>query len=427
MKRHLYRTIAGLAIACCVTAYSHAPAQAGEVEVLHFWASSSEAGAVARLKATLRAQGHTWKDFAVADGGGGLAVVLLGSRVKSGNPPTAAQIKGVAIQEWARTGKLSSIDGVARAEKWDDILPPIVSDIMKYNGQYVAVPLNVHRVNWLCVNAAVLRKANAKVPTTWSEFFEVAEAMRRIGVIPVAYSGRSWLDMGTFESVALGVGGPDFYRKAFLELDPAVLGGPEMEKTLETYKRIKQYTDGGASGRDWIVATDMLNRGAAGMMIMGDWAKAEMVGAGKRPDVDVLCVPTPGSGGAYSFDIDSFVMFHVNEQNRQAQSDLARAVMSKDFQQAFNLTKGSIPVRLDVKMDQFDECARRSRQDFRNGAKRGLLLPSLAHGMAQPAHTVAAMWEVILQFWNQDRMTAREAANRLVKAVKAETPTSHAR
>jgi glucose/mannose transport system substrate-binding protein len=419
MIRELHKAAVAalLAAGACLPLQVHG----GEVEVLHFWASGSEAGGVASLKATLRSEGHTWRDFAIADGGGGLAVVMLSQRVSSGNPPTAAQIKGVAIQEWARTGSLSSIQNVASAEKWDALLPAIVSDTMKYKGQYVAAPLNVHRVNWLWLNAEVLRKANAKVPATWDEFFSVAEAMRKIGVTPVAYSGQSWLDLGTFESVAIGVGGPEFYKKAFLQLDPAALDSPQMEKTLETYKRIKQYTDRGAAGRDWVTATDMLNRGAAGMLIMGDWAKAEMLAAGKRPDLDILCVPTPGSGAAFSFDIDSFVMFHVNEPNKPAQRDLARAVMSKDFQQAFNLAKGSIPVRLDVRMDQFDGCAKRSSQDFKISAKRGTLVPSLAHGMAQPSHTVAAMWEVIRQFWNQDKMTAREAMSRLTLAARAET------
>lgn len=397
-----------------------AVAASGEVEVLHFWTSGAEAGAVARLKQTLRGEGHTWKDFAIADGGGGLAVLMLGSRVNSGNPPTAAQIKGVAIEEWARTGSLSSIDDVAREEKWDALLPRVVSDTMKYKGQYVAAPLNVHRVNWLWVNAEVLHKANARVPATWDEFFAAAEAMRRIGVTPVAYSGQSWLDLGTFESVALGVGGADFYKKAFLQLDPAALASPEMEKTLDTFKRIKQYTDRAMAGRDWVAATDMLNKGQAGMMIMGDWAKAEMLAAHRRPGIDILCAATPGSGGAFSFDIDSFVMFHVNDPNKAAQRDLARAVMSRDFQQDFNLAKGSIPVRLDVKLDRFDDCARRARQDFKNGARHGLLLPSVAHGMAQPSHTVAAMWEVIRQFWNQDRMTSREAMARLAAALKTE-------
>lgn len=393
-------------------------AHAGEVEVLHFWASGGEAQAVAQLKSTLRAQGHTWKDFAIADGGGGLAVVMLGSRVRSGNPPTAAQIKGVAIQEWARTGKLSGIEDVASADHWNRLLPTVVSDAMKYHGHYVAAPLNVHRVNWLWINADVLRKAGARVPATWDEFFETADAMRRIGVTPLAYGGQSWLDMGTFESVAIGVGGAEFYKKAFLELDPQALTSPVMEKTLATYKRLKSYTDRNATGRDWVAATDMLNRGGAGMLIMGDWAKAEMLAAGKRPGVDILCTATPGSRGAFSFDIDSFVMFDVNDAKKPAQRDLARAVMSREFQEAFNLAKGSIPARLDVPMERFDACAQRARQDFQHSAKRGTLLPSLSHGMAQPSHTVAPMWDVIRQFWNQDRMTAHEAMQKLAAASK---------
>jgi len=32
--------------------------------------------------------------------------------------------------------------------------------------------------------------------------------------------------------------------------------------------------------------------------------------------------------------------------------------MSAPFQEVFNLNKGSIPARLDVKMDKFDDCAK---------------------------------------------------------------------
>jgi glucose/mannose transport system substrate-binding protein len=406
---------AALAFPCLATA--------GEVEVLHFWTSGGEAGALAKLKVQLRSQGHSWKDFVVAGGGGGLAMMMLSSRVTSGNPPTAAQIKGVSIQEWARTGKLSSIEGVAKPDKWDSLLPAVVSDAMKYKGSYVAAPLNVHRVNWLWVNAAVLKKANAKFPTTWDEFFAVADAMRKAGVVPVAYGGPSWLDLGTFESVALGVGGPAFYRKAFMELDPAALDSPLMQKTLDTYRRIKGYTTGNPAGSDWIKASAALIRGDAGMQLMGDWAKGEVLAAGKKPGVDVLCAAAPGSAEAFIFNIDSFVMFQVNDLNKAAQRDLARAVMSKDFQQDFNLAKGSIPVRMDVRMDKFDACARLSSQDFKRSARHGALLPSLAHGMAQPSHTVAALWEVINQFWIQDKMSTRDAMAKLVVVAKTQART----
>lgn len=416
-----FATLAALAACPPAAAQVQAPPRAvDEVEVLHFWTSGGEAAALAKLKATLRAEGHHWKDFTVADGGGGLAMMMLNSRVVSGNPPTAAQIKGAAIQEWARNDRLASIDEVARADQWNTLLPATVSDTMKYHGRYIAAPLNVHRVNWLWINPAALKKANAKPPATWDEFFAVADAMKKAGLVPVAHSGQSWLDMGAFESVAIGVGGVEFYKRAFLRLEPSALVSPEMEKTLATYKRLKSYTANTGAGHDWVAATAMLTSGQAGMLMMGDWAKAEMRAAGKRPGVDVLCVPMPDTAGAFTFDIDALAMFQVNGRDKQAQQDLARAVMDKDFQQEFNLAKGSIPVRLDVKLDKFDDCAKRSGADFKSSARRGTLLPSLAHGMAQPSHTVARMWDVISQFWAQDKMSAHEAMTRLAEAARAD-------
>jgi glucose/mannose transport system substrate-binding protein len=117
-------------------------AHAGEVEVLHYWTSGGEAKSAAALKATLQGKGHTWKDFAVAGGGGDNAMTVLKSRVVSGNAPAAAQIKGPALQEWAAEGVLANIDDVAKAEKWDSLLPPVVANVMKYKGNYIAAPVN---------------------------------------------------------------------------------------------------------------------------------------------------------------------------------------------------------------------------------------------------------------------------------------------
>jgi len=165
---------------------------------------------------------------------------------------------------------LASIDDVAKAEQWDSLLPRVVSDAMKYKGSYVAVPVNVRRINWLWINPAVFKGANAKVPSTWGEFFVAAEALKKAGVTPLAHGGQSWQDFTTFEIVALGVGGLAFYKKAFIDRDPASLASPTMEKTFETFKRLKAYTDRGANGRDWNLATAMVVKGEAGMQLMGD-------------------------------------------------------------------------------------------------------------------------------------------------------------
>ena len=73
-------------------------------KMLHWWTSAGEKRAAETLKKLVEAKGHTWKDFAVAGGGGEAAMTVLKTRAVSGNPPAAAQIKGPDIQggaNWA--------------------------------------------------------------------------------------------------------------------------------------------------------------------------------------------------------------------------------------------------------------------------------------------------------------------------------------
>jgi len=394
-------------------------AQAGEVEVLHWWTSGGEAKAAAELKASMQKKGHTWKDFAVAGGGGDSAMTVLKSRVVSGNAPAAAQIKGPSIQEWAREGVLANMDDVAKAEKWDELLPKAIADGLKYKGNYVAAPVNVHRVNWLWANPEAFKKAGAKLPTTWDEFFVAAEALKKAGIIPVAHGGQNWQDFTTFESVALGVGGADFYKKALVQLDAGSLKSPTMDKVLTTFKKVKTYTDKNAPGRDWNLATAMVIKGEAGMQLMGDWAKGEFIAAGKVPGKDFACVAAPGTAQAFTYNVDSFALFKLKDAAAQkAQQDLASAILSPEFQEVFNLNKGSIPVRLGMKLDKFDDCAKASAADFVATAKSGTLVPSIAHGMAVPAATEGAIKDVISQFWNDERMTAAAAQDKLATAAR---------
>lgn len=395
-------------------------ASAGEVEVLHYWTSGGEAKSVAELKKIMQGKGHTWRDFAVAGGGGDSAMTVLKSRVISGNPPSAAQTKGPAIQEWASEGVLANMDTLAKAEKWDDLLPKVVADVMKYKGAYVAAPVNVHRVNWMWGSSGALKKAGvAAMPKTWDEFFAAADKLKAAGLVPVAHGGQNWQDFTTFESVVLGVGGPKFYQDALVKLDDKAINSDTMKKSLETFRRIKGYIDPGAPGRDWNLATAMLIQGKAGFQLMGDWAKGEFLAAGKAPGKDFLCAAAPGSANAFTFNVDSFILFKLKDAAAQkAQSDLASAIMSPAFQEVFNLNKGSIPVRAGQPMDKFDDCAKASAKDFVDTAKSGGLVPSAAHGMAIAPATEGAIKDVVSQFWNDDKVSVADAMKKIAAAAK---------
>jgi len=407
-----------LSLALAAAGVMTAAASAGEVEVLHWWTSGGEAKSVKELQKMVQAKGHTWKDFAVAGGAGDNAMTVLKTRVVSGNPPTAAQVKGPAIQEWGAEGVLANLDSVAKADSWDTLLPPVVAKVMKYQGHYVAVPVNVHRVNWMWVNPEIFQKAGVKPPKTWDEFPAVAEKIQKAGFIPVAHGGQPWQDDTLFESIALGIGGAGYYQKAFVNLDPAALGSASTLKAFDTLRMVRKYMDKDMPNRDWNLATAMVINGKAAMQFMGDWAKGEFTAAGKVPGKDYLCLAAPGTENAFTFNIDSFIVFAQKNKDQKATTDFAEAVMSPQFQEVFNLNKGSIPVRLHMDMSKFDDCAKKSATDFVATNKAGSLVPSFAHEMAMPSAVKGAVQDLVSEFMNTPSMSSKDAVAKLVAAAK---------
>lgn len=392
---------------------------AGNVEVLHWWTSGGEAAAVQELQKMLQSEGHVWEDFAVAGGGGDAAMTTLKSRAVAGNPPTAAQVKGPQIQEWAELGVLANLNDVAAAEGWDKSVPKVVADIMKYKSDWVAVPVNVHRINWMWLNKSVFAKAGVAYPKTWDEFFVAMDKLEAAGVTPIAWGGQAWQEATVWEIIVAGVGGTEFYTKALVEADEAALASDTMVKCFEIMKRMKKYTDKNAPGRDWNLATAMVIKGEAGVQFMGDWAKGEFTAAGKKPGADYDAMPAPMTADSFLFNVDSFIMFNIkkDKEAKAAQDAMARLILSPDFQVVFNVNKGSIPVTSGISEKPFDSVAISSMHDFDATAKSGGLVPSMAHGMAVSSAISGAMSDVVTNFYNSD-MSAKEAATKLAAAVK---------
>jgi len=414
MRRKLIATVLAGAFGLAGNAF----AADNSVEVLHWWTSGGEAAALNVLKGNLEKQGIKWNDMPVAGGGGEAAMTAVRARVTAGNPPTAVQMLGFDILDWGKQGVVADLNQVAGKEGWDKTVPLALQKFSKYNGKWIAAPVNVHSTNWVWANKEVLAKSGVtSEPKNWDEFIAAAEKVQKAGFIAIAHGGQPWQDATIFDGVVLTTGGIEYYRAAFIDLDPKAINSATTEKVFQRMSQIRKLVDKDFSGRDWNVASGMVISGKAGFQIMGDWAKGEFLNAKKVPGKDFLCFRMPGTQGMVSFNSDQFVMFKVGSDKIDAQAKLASAILDPGFQSAFNVVKGSVPARTDVPDTAFDACGKKGMKDLAEANKKNTLVGSIAHGHAVPASQKNAIYDVVTRHFN-GQIDDKKAVADLASALK---------
>ncbi|AGT08952.1 ABC transporter substrate-binding protein [Paracoccus aminophilus] len=413
MKTHVSALIvSALALAAAL------PAQAEtKIEVLHHWVSESEVAALNTVREALAAKGYGWQDSAVGGMSGGNMQQALRSRLAAGNPPGAMQFLGWEGIDWSAEGVMRNLDALDKANNWQATIPPQVLPFVKNGDDLIAVPINMHRQNWVWANKAAFDKAGIAPPKTWAELIADGEKLKAAGIIPLATGDEPWQIQVIFDALASDVGGPDFYRKAVVELDPEALSSDKMKQVFDTLRQVRGLVDDGYNGRDWAVATGMVIDGQAAMQVMGDWAKGEFLAKGLKPGVDFLCFATPSETPSFQFVIDSFGMFKVKDPEiAKAQDALAEVVMDPKVQHDFNLIKGSIPARTDLPVDDFDDCAKQGFKDRAVAIENGAMLGGSAHGFAAQPQFAAVFADVASQFFVSN-MSSEDAVKMLVDGI----------
>ncbi|MEM7721710.1 MAG: ABC transporter substrate-binding protein [Pseudomonadota bacterium] len=407
-----------LHMTAAVIALSAGAAAAQEVEVLHWWTSGGEAAALNVLKGDLEAQGIGWQDMPVAGGGGSDAMTVLRARVTAGDAPTAVQMLGFSIQDWAAEGALANLNDLAAEQNWDEVVPEALQAFSTYNGDWVAAPVNVHSTNWVWANTAIMAELGLEQPETWEDFVSAMEAAEAAGYVALAHGGQAWQDATIFDSMVMGVGGPDFYQAAMVDLDADALGSDQMVEAFQRMETLRGFVDDNFSGRDWNLASAMVANGEALFQIMGDWAKGEFIAAGQTAGEEFACFRVPGTAGTVTFNSDQFAMFNVTDASAvDSQMSMASAVMSPEFQVAFNTVKGSVPARTDISDAEFDACGQLGMAQLAEAAANGGLFGSMAHGHANNPSVQNAMYDVITAHFNGE-YDAATAAEEMVTAVE---------
>ncbi|MDO8883882.1 MAG: ABC transporter substrate-binding protein [Pseudotabrizicola sp.] len=377
---------------------------ATDLEVTHWWTSGGEAAAVAELAKAFDASGDKWVDGAIA-GGGGTARPIMISRITGGDPMGATQFNhGQQALELVEAGLMLDLTDVAEAEGWKEkVFPQSLLDSCTVDGRIYCAPVNIHSPEWLWLSNKAYADAGLPVPANWNEFVESAPQLEAAGKIPLALGNQPWQSNLAFGAISIAVAGLDVWKEVNVEKNMDMAAGAEYAAVFQAVADARSLA-AKSTVQDWNQATNLVITGEAGGQIMGDWAQGEFQVAGQVAGTDYTCLPGLGLNAYLSTGGDAFY-FPKNKSAdiEAAQKRLAALLVSPEAQVAFNLKKGSLPIRGDVDLAAANDCMKKGLELL----AQGNLVPS--GDMAWSPDVQKQNEDLLVEFWKTDM--APEAAH----------------
>jgi glucose/mannose transport system substrate-binding protein len=403
--------IVACALICGTAAVPAANTPPPALEVMHWLTTGSDAAALGVVRDRFVQQGGVWSETPMP-GAGETGRAAAVSRIIGGRSPGVFQFSlGAQLSELAAANLVRTFSPLAQ---WESAIPPGIAALSRYEGRVLAVPVTIRGENWMFYNKPLLRKNGLAVPRSWPEFLATAEKLRAAGIVPLALGGQAWQERLLFNSVLLGVGGPNYYRQVYEQLDEKAIASPTMLQVFQTFGELRKYVDAGSPGRRWSHTTRMVARGEAAFQIMGDWAKGEIAAAGVTLGADVDCALAPAPAPAYIMMVDGFAFGATKDAALRSEQDLFMNTLREPAVQAGLAQRlGSIPVRLDVATDNFDTCSAHAMRVVRDRAAQ-LMDPALT----LPGGLSGAVDDSISQFWNQRSATAEQGRAQFLETVR---------
>ncbi|MEM5475441.1 ABC transporter substrate-binding protein [Pacificibacter sp. AS14] len=403
------KQITKLLAATAIVAASGANAE--ELEVMHWWTSGGEAAAVGELAKAFDATGNTWVDAAIAGGDAARAVMV--SRLTGGDPMGAFQFNhGRQAEELIEAGFLRDITDIAEAEGWKDIVnPPSLLESCTVDGRIYCAPVNIHSWQWLWLSHKAFEDAGLSVPTNWDEFVAASPALDGAGKLPLALGQQGWQQSGMFNVLFAALVPNEVFLSVYDDKNADVAAGADVARVFAAAEDARIMA-ANSTVQNWNDATNLVITGQAGGQIMGDWAQGEFAVAGQVAGTDYSCLPGLGMTELLSTGGDAFYFPVLKDEAKiAAQSELAALMLRPKTQVAFNLAKGSLPVRGDIDMSTANDCMQKGLALLADGA----LLPDIFQMVT--SDTGEQMNSLFIEFFADPSISVEDAQARFVKII----------
>jgi glucose/mannose transport system substrate-binding protein len=364
----------------------------GQLEMFSWWTSGGEASGLSKMYDLYRSKypGIEIMNATVAGGAGANAKAILKTRIMGGDPPDSFQVHaGQEVSSWVKAGKLEQIDDLYKSEGWESVFPKDLLDILKIDGHYYSVPVNIHRSNEIWYNKKIFKDNNITPPKTWDEFFAAADKLAAKKITPFALGDNGqWVDVQIFECILLSVFGQTAYNG--LWTGKTDWNNPKVAQALEIFKKLLGYINSDHTALSWDQSVQYVIEGKAAMTLMGDWAVGEFI---SKNFTDYGWFAPPGTDGTFLMLSDSFAI-PIGSKNPENAKLWLKLCGTAEAEDAFNPLKGSIPPRTDAGKGNYSEYLKAAIKEWSSNK----LAPSCAHGAAAPEGWVSDITNAIIPF-----------------------------
>ncbi|WP_254271260.1 ABC transporter substrate-binding protein [Haloarcula marina] len=359
--------------------------QTATLEVAHWWGEGDGNEAINALFEGFK-EAHpdvATDDNLVAGGAGSNLQTNIRTRIQNGShPSTWQQWPGKALIPFTDANLLEDIeDSVWSENGMKDAYLQGVKDAAQPAGNYVTVPLNIHRINNLFYNVSVVEDAGVD-PSSLSTPSDVTDALAAVdeaGYTGMAHqTGSPWSTVQMFATIFLGQTDASTYNATWVEGNIDA-NSDAIAAALDTVREYSEFYPSDAGSISWTEANSGVINGETGFIHQGDWAAGTYIGAdGFEYGEDWDYVVFPGTEGNYMLNMDSFPYPTANP-SPDATTLWCQYCGTAEGQELFNPRKGSIPPRTDASEEPFSAFSQDQIADFGESEAQP---PSLQHGLA---------------------------------------------
>ena len=121
------------------------------------WSAGSDGAAITALGKLFEQNGGIWQHSPVP----GFTTEMMNklrAQIMSGDPPAASQLKGPEIAAWSKIAPTVNLDAVVAEADYERFVAPDLAKLHKPYGHWIALPLQVYRINTLFVSKKAMDK-----------------------------------------------------------------------------------------------------------------------------------------------------------------------------------------------------------------------------------------------------------------------------